>query len=52
LAGLPKGPERFSPFRHPERAFRRRNIVLRRMKEEEYITEHDLLQAMGISHSC
>jgi penicillin-binding protein 1A len=51
LAGLPKGPERFSPFRHPERAFRRRNIVLQRMKEEEFITEHDLLKSMGISHS-
>jgi penicillin-binding protein 1A len=47
LAGLPKGPERFSPFRHPERAFRRRNIVLQRMKEEEFITEHDLLTIHG-----
>ncbi|RRA48940.1 penicillin-binding protein 1A [Acidipila sp. EB88] len=28
LAGLPKGPEEFSPTMHPERALRRRNQVL------------------------
>ncbi|MBK8575716.1 MAG: transglycosylase domain-containing protein [Elusimicrobia bacterium] len=47
LAGLPKGPERFSPFRRTERAIRRRNTVLRRMKEEGYITENEQLRAMG-----
>lgn len=47
LAGLPKGPERFSPFRRPARAIRRRNLVLRRMREEGYITENEQLQAMG-----
>jgi penicillin-binding protein 1C len=31
LAGLPASPERYSPFRHPERAVRRRNTVLDRM---------------------
>lgn len=49
LAGLPKGPERFSPFRHPTRAIRRRNLVLRRMREEGYITEQEQLHAMGIA---
>lgn len=48
LAGLPKGPERFSPFRHPARAIRRRNLVLRRMKEEGYITEKEQLHAMAM----
>jgi penicillin-binding protein 1A len=47
LAGLPKGPERFSPFRRPARAIRRRNLVLRRMREEGYITEQEQLRAMG-----
>ncbi|MDE1162157.1 MAG: PBP1A family penicillin-binding protein [Acidobacteriaceae bacterium] len=38
LAGLPKGPEEFSPVRHPERALRRRNLVLSEMLEDHKIT--------------
>lgn len=34
LAGLPQGPSRLNPLRHPDRALDRRNRVLRRMKEE------------------
>ena len=37
LAGLPKAPSRFSPFRNPERAEQRRVYVLNRMLEESYI---------------
>jgi penicillin-binding protein 1A len=37
LAGLPKAPSRFSPFRNPERAEQRRVYVLTRMLEENYI---------------
>jgi penicillin-binding protein 1A len=33
LAGLIQRPEGLTPLRHPERAFRRRNYVLRRMVE-------------------
>ncbi len=51
LAGLPKGPERFSPFRRPDRAIRRRNLVLRRMREEGYITEQEQLHAMAMAHN-
>jgi penicillin-binding protein 1A len=50
LAGLPKGPERFSPFRRPARAIRRRNIVLQRMVDEGYITEQEQLHAIATPH--
>ena len=39
LAGLPKAPGRYSPFRHPERAEERRIYVLERMRQEGFIDE-------------
>jgi len=38
LAGLPKGPNNYNPFRHPQAAIDRRNYVLDRMVENGYIT--------------
>lgn len=38
LAALPKGPEAYSPIRSPERALRRRNLVLDEMLEDGKIT--------------
>jgi penicillin-binding protein 1A len=38
LAGLPKGPTEYSPVLNPERAFRRRNIVIDSMLEDGKIT--------------
>ncbi|MFK4823876.1 penicillin-binding protein 1A [Paenochrobactrum sp. BZR 588] len=38
LAALPKGPANYHPFRRPERAIERRNYVIDRMAENEYIT--------------
>jgi penicillin-binding protein 1A len=38
LAALPKGPEYYSPLRNPERALRRRNLVLNEMLEDGKIT--------------
>jgi len=39
LAGLPASPTRFSPFgSHPEKAKARQKLVLRRMREENFIT--------------
>ncbi len=38
LAGLPKGPVEFSPILSPERAFRRRNVVIDAMLEDGKIT--------------
>jgi len=45
LAGLPQAPSRYSPFRHPERARKRRIYVLRRMKEEGFINQAELNDA-------
>ena len=38
LAGLPKGPSEFSPIVNPDRAFRRRNMVINAMMEDGAIT--------------
>ena len=38
LAALPKGPEYYSPVRYPERALRRRNLVLSEMQQDGKIT--------------
>jgi len=45
LAGLPKAPALYSPFRHRERAINRRNYVLNRMLKTEYITETENQEA-------
>jgi penicillin-binding protein 1A len=39
LAALPKGPEYYSPVRAPERALRRRNLVLQEMLNDHKITQ-------------
>jgi penicillin-binding protein 1A len=38
LAALPKGPEAYSPLKYPERALRRRNLVLSEMLADGKIT--------------
>lgn len=39
LAGLPKAPNDYSPYRHPEKAKFRQRVVLKRMVSEGYITK-------------
>ncbi|MEW6200804.1 MAG: penicillin-binding protein 1C, partial [bacterium] len=39
LAGLPKSPSGYNPFRHPERARKRFLLVLKAMRDEGYIPE-------------
>lgn len=39
IAGLLQAPSALNPIRHPQRAKKRRNIVLARMLDEKYITE-------------
>jgi len=39
LAALPKGAESYSPINHPDRALRRRNLVLSEMFDDGKITE-------------
>src|SRR5438477_9950931 len=38
LAGLPKGPTYYSPINHPDRAAKRRNLVINAMLEDGKIT--------------
>lgn len=38
LAGLPKGPSEYSPVLNPDKAFRRRNMVINSMMEDGLIT--------------
>jgi penicillin-binding protein 1A len=45
IAGLPKAPSRFNPIANPARALTRRNYVLGRMRELDFITEAELAQA-------
>ncbi len=47
LAGLIRGPEYYNPFRHPERALRRRNWVLKQMYKNGYITKNIYLDAIN-----
>jgi penicillin-binding protein 1A len=47
LAGLPRAPLYYSPFNRPRRAIRRRNVVLRRMRELGFISEKEELRAVG-----
>ena len=45
LAGLPKGPVAFSPLLYPEKALRRRNLVLSEMESDGVITHAQAEQA-------
>ncbi|WP_342150326.1 penicillin-binding protein 1A [Methylorubrum sp. SB2] len=46
LAGLPKGPNYYSPDKYPDRARERRAYVLTRMKEDGAITEEQMNAAL------
>jgi penicillin-binding protein 1A len=41
IAGLPKAPSRYNPIVNPARALSRRNYVLGRMREQNFITKAD-----------
>jgi penicillin-binding protein 1A len=45
LAGLPKGPAAFSPILYPEKALRRRNLVLTEMEQDKAISHAEAEQA-------
>jgi penicillin-binding protein 1A len=47
LAGLPKAPGYYSPINHPERAVRRRNLVVNSMLEDGKITTEQAAIAKG-----
>jgi penicillin-binding protein 1A len=41
LAGINQSPNLYDPRRHPDRALRRRNVVLNLMRDEGYLTADD-----------
>ncbi|MBI3292214.1 MAG: PBP1A family penicillin-binding protein [Elusimicrobia bacterium] len=45
LAGLPRLPQRYSPFHHPDLARGRRAVVLARMRERGFITREEEARA-------
>lgn len=49
LAGLVNGPSYFSPDRHPDRIITRRNLVLRAMYDNHFITREQLSSAQVTS---
>lgn len=48
LAGLPQSPNGYNPFKNPERAEKRRNIVLGLMYKHEKITKEQMEEAKAI----
>ncbi len=48
LAGLPKAPNTYSPFRNPDLAKARKELVLHRMVEAGFITEEEAQTAIEI----
>jgi 1A family penicillin-binding protein len=49
LAGLPKSPTRFNPFRYPERARARQQVVLQRMVATGMISRQEASEAEAAS---
>jgi penicillin-binding protein 1A len=45
LAGLPKGPAAFSPILYPEKALKRRNLVISEMEQDKVISHEQAEQA-------
>ncbi|MFA7504413.1 MAG: penicillin-binding protein 1A [Burkholderiaceae bacterium] len=46
LAGLPKAPSRYNPFVNPQRATERQRYILRRMRENNFLTEEQYRDAL------
>jgi len=50
LVGLVRGPTYYDPYRHPQRALERRNLVLRETRDEGFISaaEYQAARASGL----
>lgn len=46
LAGLPKSPSQINPIQDPDKAIERRNLILSKMQENNYITEQQYHEAI------
>ncbi|MGN1402470.1 MAG: PBP1A family penicillin-binding protein [Bacillus sp. (in: firmicutes)] len=51
LAGLPQSPSAYNPFEHPEKAEKRRNVVLQLMNKHGYISEAEMKEAQNVGIS-
>jgi len=49
LVGMVKGPAVYDPYRHPQRALERRNLVLRETKDRGFATMGEYAQARAAS---
>jgi penicillin-binding protein 1A len=47
LAGLTQAPSQYNPFRNPQVAIERRNDVLKKMLENDYISQAEYAEAAG-----
>lgn len=47
LAGITQGPAKYNPVTNPENAFNRRNIVLKLMLDQDYITQEEYDEAVA-----
>ncbi|WP_421379161.1 PBP1A family penicillin-binding protein [Bacillus salacetis] len=48
LAGMPQSPNNYNPFKFPEKAEKRRNIVLSLMHQHGKITQEEMEQAQAV----
>lgn len=48
LAGLPQSPANYDPFKHPDKAQKRRDIVLSLMNQHGYITKEEMTAAQSV----
>ncbi|WP_394232750.1 PBP1A family penicillin-binding protein [Niallia oryzisoli] len=49
IAGMPQSPNNYNPFDHPDRAEKRRNVVLSLMNQHGYISESEMKEAQAAS---
>ncbi|MBI3555709.1 MAG: transglycosylase domain-containing protein, partial [Deltaproteobacteria bacterium] len=47
IAGVIRGPAVYSPYKHPKNALARKDVVLRKMAEQDVITKGDLNEALA-----
>lgn len=48
LAGMPQSPANYNPFKHPDKAEKRRNIVLTLMNQHGFITKDEMEEAKAV----
>ncbi|WP_022949131.1 penicillin-binding protein 1A [Methylohalobius crimeensis] len=52
IAGLPKAPSRLNPITNPQEGKARRNYVLKRMRDQDFISESAYRQAVAVPVSA